>query len=341
MNTATKGIYSDFTPIKVAKKVTSELVGKKKQIIFHLREKGKSGKIYGYIGNIRDGKVVVRIHKMSGGEMGCVFNRIMPNNFKVDKKDYNNPREIEITNFCVTRATIIFFCTENYNFLEKDGNKYYTYSIYREGEKVFVKKLMFDEKRELITTLLGEGNNGIKEIALGNIHERKRILGKIKSEIETKRIKLKKENFAQKIYEEIINELNKQSQQPESSINSSNKIAETPPIHKLPPMVYKSLNGQKPLLRSALLPNGLLNPKNNSDNELINPYICPINPTDPSISEVSKNLFSQIFFGFDIDLIKIIPPTFYYKYSYRYIKSQKSQMIFTFLLKGMHQTLDT
>ena len=44
MNTATQGIYSDFTPMKVAKKVTSELVGKKKQIIFHLREKGKSGK---------------------------------------------------------------------------------------------------------------------------------------------------------------------------------------------------------------------------------------------------------------------------------------------------------
>ena len=60
VNTATHGIYSDFTPMKVAKKVTSELVGKKKQIIFHLREKGKSGKTYGYIGNIRDGKVVVR-----------------------------------------------------------------------------------------------------------------------------------------------------------------------------------------------------------------------------------------------------------------------------------------
>jgi hypothetical protein len=67
VNTATHGIYSDFTPMKVAKKVTSELVGKKKQIIFHLREKGKSGKTYGYIGNIRDGKVVVRTHKMSGG----------------------------------------------------------------------------------------------------------------------------------------------------------------------------------------------------------------------------------------------------------------------------------
>ena len=35
MKTATHGIYSDFTPMKVAKKVTSELVGKKKQIIFH------------------------------------------------------------------------------------------------------------------------------------------------------------------------------------------------------------------------------------------------------------------------------------------------------------------
>jgi hypothetical protein len=31
----------------------------------------------------------------------------------------------------------------------------------------------------------------------------------------------------------------------------------------------------------------------------------------------------------------------YENISYRYIKSQKSQMIFTFLLKGMHQTLDT
>ena len=73
VNTATQGIYSDFTPMKVAKKVTSELVGKKKQIIFHLREKGKSGKTYGYIGNIRDGKVMVRIHKMSGGIGEPVF----------------------------------------------------------------------------------------------------------------------------------------------------------------------------------------------------------------------------------------------------------------------------
>lgn len=110
IKTATHGIYSDFTPMKVAKKVTSDLVGKKKQIIFRLREMGKSGKTYGaYIGSIRDGKVVVRIHKMSGGEMGCVFNRITPNNFKVDKSVLNNSPEIAITKFCVTKATIIFF----------------------------------------------------------------------------------------------------------------------------------------------------------------------------------------------------------------------------------------
>ena len=102
VNTATQGIFSDFTLRKVAKKVTSELIGKKKQIIFHLREKGKSGKLYGpYIGNIRDGKVVVRIHKMSGGEIGCVFNDPTRNNFKVDKKDFENPPKIAITNFCV------------------------------------------------------------------------------------------------------------------------------------------------------------------------------------------------------------------------------------------------
>ena len=211
VNTATQGIYSDFTPMKVAKKVTSELVGKKKQIIFHLREKGKSGKkakLYGpYIGSIRDGKVVVKIHKMSGGEMGCVFNKITPNNFKVDKKDSGNPPEIEITNFCVTKTTIIFFCTENYKFLDKDGNKYYTYAIYREGDKVFVKKLMFDLKGELIATQLGEGNIGIGKIAADNIHERKRTLEKIKSAIEAKRKANKrkdpKKQIAQDIYSAI------------------------------------------------------------------------------------------------------------------------------------------
>ena len=108
MNTATKGIYSDFTPMKVAKKVTSELVGKKKHIIFTLREKGKSGKNYGpYIGSIKDGRVVARIHKMSGGDLiDCIFNKITVNNFKVDAKE---PPEIKITKFCFTKATIIFF----------------------------------------------------------------------------------------------------------------------------------------------------------------------------------------------------------------------------------------
>jgi hypothetical protein len=165
MKTATHGIYSDFTPIKVAKKVTSKLVGKKKQIIFHLREKGKSGKIYGaYIGSIRNGNVVVRIHKMKGGEMGCVFNRITPNNFKVDKSDFMNPPKIAITKFCVTRTTIIFFYSAEKGILDKNGNKYYRYAIYREGKQVLLKKLIFDEKGELIATPIK-----IEEIALDNI----------------------------------------------------------------------------------------------------------------------------------------------------------------------------
>ena len=93
VNTATQGIYTDFTPMKVAKKVTSELVGKKKQIIFHLREKGKSGKtgkLYGpYIGNIRDGKVMVKIHKMSGGIGEPVFTN--EEKTRLFAKNGNNP----------------------------------------------------------------------------------------------------------------------------------------------------------------------------------------------------------------------------------------------------------
>ena len=149
VNTATQGIYSGFTPMKVAKKVTSELVGKKKQIIFHLREKGKSGKTYGYIGKVRNGKVVVRIHKMRGGEMGCVFNKITPNNFKVDKSDFNNPPKIAITKFCVTRTTIIFCYSKEKSFLEKDGNKYYRYAIYREKDKVLVIELEISDDKKL------------------------------------------------------------------------------------------------------------------------------------------------------------------------------------------------
>ena len=80
INTKTRGIYSDFTLSKVAKKVTIDLIGKKKHIIFHLREKGKSGKTYGYIGNIKDGKANVKIHKMSGG---------------VDDYDWNNNPQLK------------------------------------------------------------------------------------------------------------------------------------------------------------------------------------------------------------------------------------------------------
>jgi hypothetical protein len=68
MNKESYGIYSDFTLKETAKKVTMEIIGKKKHIIFQLQEKGKSGKIYGpYIGYIKNGKAVIKLNKMSGG----------------------------------------------------------------------------------------------------------------------------------------------------------------------------------------------------------------------------------------------------------------------------------
>jgi hypothetical protein len=185
MNTSTKGIYSDFTPMKVAKKVTSELVGKKKQIIFTLREKGKSGKNYGpYIGSIKDGRVVVRIHKMSGGDLiDCVFNKIKVNNFKAD--DVKDPPEIKITKFCFSMTTIIFFDSLIHN-----QKNYYKYAIYREKDTVFVIELeILDNKLE------------IKPIGINKI-ENKEFLQKIIEEINKKQIKNPK--FAVKIKEKIL-----------------------------------------------------------------------------------------------------------------------------------------
>jgi len=313
IKTATHGIYSDFTPMKVAKKVTSDLVGKKKQIIFHLREKGKSGKIYGaYIGNIQDGKVVVRIHKMSGGEMGCVFNRITPNNFKVDKSDFDNPPKIAITKFCVTKATIIFFCTDGQPFLEKKGNKYYTHAIYREGKQVLLKKLSNDEKKdELIATPIT-----IEDIALGNIHELKRILGEIKTAIEIKRKELKKDNIAKEIYDAINQYLNQISEQQVPSLIKKEPI----PIYKMAPhMIQRELNKVVNFrnTRYASHPKPTLSPELNINNDLIKLYICPIG--ESSIQEFKVSSLSEIFFGFDIDLLKTQPPPvkLYYKYSYR------------------------
>jgi hypothetical protein len=319
VNTATQGIYSDFTPMKVAKKVTSELVGKKKQIIFHLREKGKSGKTYGYIGNIRDGKVVVKIHKMSGGEMGCVFNRIMPNNFKVDKSDFSNPPEIEITKFCVTRATIIFFCTENYRFLEKDGNIYYTYAIYREGDKVFVKKLMYDVKGELIATLLGEGNIGIGKIAADNIHERKRTLEKIKSAIEAKEKDTKKT-----IAQNIISAINTYLQSVQSGNTREQTLTGLTEKQKETArfLALRTNLGftQQPRTYTSSVPISTapttFAQQPQQKNTIIQPYICLIN--NP-IEEFKVSTLNEIFFGFDINLLKTqpLPAKLYYKYSYR------------------------
>jgi hypothetical protein len=285
MNTATHGIYSDFTPMKVAKKVTSDLVGKKKHIIFRLREMGKSGKTYGaYIGSIRDGKVVVRSHKMRGGEMGCVFNKITPNNFKVDKSVLNNPPLIAITKFCVKRTTIIFFCINQQSFLEKDNNKYYTYAIYRDGKEVLLKELE-NNNNELVA----------KTIKFENIPD-KSIFNKIKTEIENKRNTDKKE-IAKDILAKIKSftsnsQPQQQPQQPQSQ--SQQQQAQQQPQAQQPQQQQQQVR-----------------------NNIIRQYICP-NPPDKDIQEIKETELKEIFFGFDIDLLIDVQKKkeLYYKYSY-------------------------
>ena len=72
LNNKSKGIYSNYTPIKIAKNIVNNLIGNRKYIIFHLKEKlkknKKNKKIFGpYIGYIKDGKAFAKIYKIKGG----------------------------------------------------------------------------------------------------------------------------------------------------------------------------------------------------------------------------------------------------------------------------------
>ena len=303
MNTATKGIYSDFTPMKVAKKVTSELVRKKKHIIFTLREKGKSGKIYGpYIGSIKDERVVVRIHKMSGGDLiDCVFNKITVNNFKVDAKE---PPEIKITKFCFTKATIIFFDS-----LEHNKKTYYKYAIYREKDNVFVIELEISDDKKL----------EIKPIGINEI-KNKDFLKEIIEEIKKKQIKNPK--FAVKIQEKIQNELGSINNNQKQTFSSQETLFSEPKsqgeneFNRKLDNTFKKVLSKSP--RNFLTPNLKLFQKpipiNNSEKEFLQFYICPIE----NFAEVRRNAFSQIGFGFDSFLMSESErsKTFYYKYLY-------------------------
>jgi hypothetical protein len=298
MNTATKGIYTDFTPIKVAKKVTSELVGKKKHIIFTLREKRKSGKNYGpYIGSIKDGRVVARIHKMSGGDLiDCVFNKITVNNFKVDVKE--QPK-IKITKFCFTKATIIFFDSLIHN-----KKNYYKYAIYREKDNVFVIELEISDEEKL----------EIKPIGINKI-ENKEFLQKIIEEINEKQIKNPK--FAVKIKEKIQQELSSIENHKQKIFSSPTKLFSQPKnpeeeeFNRKLNQEFKIVLSKSP--RNFLTPNLKLfqkpTPINNSEKEFLQFYICPIE----NFAEVRRNAFSQIGFGFDPTLFT---GTLYYKYLY-------------------------
>ena len=88
INNKFKGNYSSYTPIKTAKKVTNDLIGNKKYIMFHLQEKLKNGKIYGpYIGYIKDGKTFAKLYKMKGGVIGKVYTQKSPAQEWKEKKE--------------------------------------------------------------------------------------------------------------------------------------------------------------------------------------------------------------------------------------------------------------
>ena len=329
MNIGTQGIYSDLTLRKVAKKVTRELVGKKKYIIFHLREitkKRKYGKtngslisqskinneaiinsqanLYGpYIGIIKDGKAIVRIHKMSGGDLiDCVFKRIKINNFRCDSK---NPPEIKITKFCFTMATIIFF-----DFLEYNKKKYYKYVIYKEDDKIFIIELEISDDNKLEIKQIG-----INEIEKNEKLKRKIILEKIMGKIKEKQVKNPK--FALKIQKEIQDELG-------SIKNNENKIFNSPEIFFSQPQnskleeINRKLNNVfknfKPAITldpriKKLIQISKTPPINNSEKEFLKFYICPTE----NFAEVKQNANFQIVFGFDPELFTDI---LYYKYIY-------------------------
>lgn len=311
MNTTTHGIYTDDSLRKVAKKVTYEFVGKKKKIIFYLREinkKGKYGKTYGpYIGSIKDGKAIVRIYKMNGGDLFNCVKEISVNNFKADA---NNPSDIKINNFCLTNTTIIFF--NILDFLEKDGNKYYEYVIYRKGNTVFVIKLTKNNYNELKLERINIEQIGFDATSETRKVKLRKIIDKIQSE------KTKNPLFAQRIFEEINNELQRLENKSQklsfpapTSINNYKPFSSflNKPIKKMPLHVYNKLLDYTFGFRIIKKePIRIINKDKYLD------YICSIqNP----IIEINKT-DSGIFFGFDPKLLikKNGISNFYYRYGY-------------------------
>jgi hypothetical protein len=95
-NQKIKKNYSDYTLKKVAKKVAKDLLGSKEKIIFHLEEKGKSGKTYGpYIGSQKGQKIEVKTYKMSGGLNGEIKNKIPGNSNRIPGNSNRIPGNLE------------------------------------------------------------------------------------------------------------------------------------------------------------------------------------------------------------------------------------------------------
>jgi hypothetical protein len=310
INTKSHGVYSDFTLKKVAKKITMEIASKKKEIIFHLKEKGK---IYGpYIGYIKDGKAVVRIYKMSGGLddydwnkneqlkaaflINCAYsstNRTKPYNFKHQFKVLNQGTRLDLVIF--GSDTIIIgdstFLPYIY-YLHKDNIKFK--KISNKDGNIFFEDVSFD----ILSTIEIKNWNQIPN----------------------------KKSIIQLLYEALIEgsagySTGKTNQQ----LKLKNKLIErmTQPLissQQAPQLLQQQTSQLMPQQAPQLLQ------QQNNKNSL-NFYRCE----DPS-KEVLVKENGNIFFGYDEDLL-VMPPNisknnqqiqdsnknikFYYKYSLR------------------------
>ena len=188
MKTGNHIIYSDYTPIKTAKKVTIEIASKNKKIFFHLREKGKSGKIYGpYIGYIKDGKAIVKINKISGGgaddydwtnhqlkvffKNNCFYNYpkyAATNNQFNFMFEYKEPNLGTSFNMVIFGTDLIFIATNNYYlpyvyYLFKDTIKFK--KISEKDNDISFEDISFDE---LLKIMVKNGSHSESIINLLN-----------------------------------------------------------------------------------------------------------------------------------------------------------------------------
>jgi len=286
MNTVTHGIYSDFTLRNIAKKVTMEFAKGKKNIIFHLREKKKSGKTYGpYIGYIKNGKAIVRIHKISGGTEDYDWN----NNLQLKQAFLENCKISSGTNQVYNEIQKRFIVSNTIKHFKKP----FDFEFY-------IKKLNLGT---LLTICIFGTISKIIDI------ERSKFLPYFcylfKNQLKFKKISNQEDNisFADISFEEL-------------SIESITNRLQTPPKKSIIDLLYNSLANKEGMTNNEIILKNklieMMSQQYNTQNNY-NFYRCD-NP-----AEEVKNKNGDIFVGYDENLLIRFPNgsfKFYYKYSY-------------------------